>query len=87
MTREELLKILSAHFVQEITDTEKYLSLYKQIENHKNTYMVKGFKEIIKDEYSHVDFIKSILEEYDFTIPEDVKKKLDKLEEDIEDTF
>lgn len=58
---EHLKEILMEKFCEELEDSEAYLELSKEAENHGELALAKGLEEMALDEVTHADFIRDSL--------------------------
>lgn len=87
MKKEELAKHLLEHFNAEIDDANKYYTMAENAEKMGYDGLVPNLCEMVKDEYSHAQFIMYTMHEMGVTIPEEEEKKWDELDKKMQDLF
>lgn len=87
MTSEELLKHLSDHLEDEISDSKGYLKMAKKADEIGKKEMAHYLLEIAKDEYTHARYIKKVMHEFELPISSDLMLKYNELESELNEYF
>lgn len=87
MKKEEIAKHLLEHFTEEVESANKYYAMAENADKLGYDALVPGLCEMVKDEYSHAQYIMNTMTEMGFDMPEEAAKKWDELEEKIRDLF
>lgn len=91
MKHEEIVKHMLTKLDAEIADTDGYLNMaeaaMKLDHTEMNERLVEGTLAIAKDEYTHAEFIYTMLEEYDGKVPDTHVTKFEALTKRMESIF
>lgn len=87
MTHDEVVKAMHSKLSEEIADAEKYCAMSECMESMGFHDTADGMDEMAYDEYTHAMFIHQTLQEEGVTIPDDLEKKFQALQDKMEDEF
>lgn len=87
LTMDDVADNLEADFMDEISDSKKYMCMAKVADSAGNHHDCHYLLEMAKDEYTHARFIRGFMVEHNISIPEDQDKCYHKIEEEISKFF
>lgn len=91
MKNEEILKLMTSKFVEEITSAENYLNMLDSAlasdKLRENEVLIFGLADIAKDEYMHAEFICTMMDGFGGEITDEHEKKLEAIEHRLEKFF
>lgn len=87
MKKEDLAKHLLEHFNDEVESANKYYAMAENADKLGYDGLLPGLCDMVRDEYSHAQFIMNTMHEMNIEIPEAEMKKWDELEEKTRDLF
>lgn len=88
MKLEDVIEQLQEDFAEEIADSKKYLCMAKAVERAGHSEEACYYlTEMAKDEYTHANFIHSVMVKHDIELPEEQVKEYEELEEKMKEFF
>lgn len=87
MKAEELSKHMSTHFSSEIDGANAYLDMAEKAEEMGENELMNGLLDMAEDEYSHAEFIKTIMDDKHVEIPAEMVHKFEELEKRMDSIF
>lgn len=87
MTHEEISKHLQEKFANEVKDADGYMNMAEAAERMGKEDLARGLYMMVKDEFSHADFIADVMKEQGTSATKDSWEAFEMLKKRVEPLF